>query len=174
MAWNQKRPKFQLKNGLNQLFLNENGFWIITDTTGNKEIAQLDTGNTFDNPDVQTLNWNYGTIPLGNYLKVEAGFNQEKCKPQTEGTANIRDISGIIFIDKEFFDTLGENVRKGESSNKDLSNPLTQTPEKNDSKLPLYIGGGIAVLELLMGGVILFVIVRYPCCKLSTWMDSFV
>ena len=55
MAWNQKRPKFQLKNGLNQLFLNENGFWIITDTTGNKEIAQLDTGNTFDNPDVQTL-----------------------------------------------------------------------------------------------------------------------
>ena len=97
-------------------------------------------------------------------FKVEADFKQE----------NIRDISGIKFIDKELFDTLGENVRNGESSNKDLSNPLNQTPEKNDSKLPLYIGGGIANLELLIGGVILCIIVRYPCCKLSTWMDSFV
>ena len=67
-----------------------------------------------------------------------------------------------------------DNVDSQAYPENDIHLPESKTSEDKVSKLPLFIGGGIAIVELIIGAAIGFIIERYPHCKLSTWMGSFV
>merc|ERR1712034_24810 len=79
VAWQEKRPIYKMVGKSKYLQLTSDGDWVISDDfQGNKVRAWLDTQNTYENPDEETLTWYNHHNSVVKYLKVTAG-SDEKC-----------------------------------------------------------------------------------------------
>ena len=138
------------------LLLRHDYKWVIADDkNGTNIFAQLDT-KTEQNPEKSVYMWktkeNYVINPPGNvYLKVKA---------ECEGISS----------------RMGGDRREEEYEDRkdDENDDTISAYEEQQSYLPIYIGGGIALLEIVICGTLAFMIIKYPMSKISSLLGDFV
>ena len=114
-------------------------------------------------------------------MTVKTGHSGEQCndnnfnnhRSSTESTFSGTPFETSNVVDKELISSSEENELTG-TNNVDGNSQSISKKDTTNSYLPIYIGGGIALLELIIGGGLRFIIPKYPHGNLSNRLASLV
>eukprot|EP00092_Neocalanus_flemingeri_P010258 GFUD01011054.1.p1 GENE.GFUD01011054.1~~GFUD01011054.1.p1 ORF type:complete len:228 (+),score=28.30 GFUD01011054.1:19-702(+) len=163
-------PVFRMEEGCLELFMRQNGRWAIGDDNTvflsmKTESAGLPYWRTVQKKEKITS------------ILVNAENDTKEltiCKKSYENSCLIQNKS----IQSTAENPKSESIISTESSainSKDMTTAETKENQKQeDTYLPIYIGGGFAVVILSMGKLLTFIFVQYPDCNSTICFARFV